>query len=332
MSDLIIREATPADNDALIDLERRSPLVLGEARLVFDRSPNFLARRELQEHGCMLVAERDGSPTGVMAAAWYETLVGGELVRALYVHHGRVAVEYQRSGVATALARALVERWLGHVDLVYWYVLPDNQVSLATIYRVSPRRWPVGPVCQRFLLEAQGPAEGAPSSARPAQAGEVTGLINRTHSGRDLFMPYTPERFAARLSRSTSYGWRQILVRERVGRPVAVAGLWDLGSTLNVVRTDERGFETASRPAVILDYGFAEGEAREMAALLDDLGLLAAAQGRQELWISLDPESGLYDLMQDRPHASDSILAFNVTAAEPLPGRSATPYLDFVYW
>ena len=171
MSDLIIREATPADNDALIDLERRSPLVLGDTRLVFERSPNFFARRELQEHGCILVAERDGSPMGFMAAAWYETLVGGELVRALYVHHGRVAVEYQRSGVATALGLALRERQFGNVNLVYWYVLPENQASLAAIQRASPRhdlspkRWPVEPVCQRLLLEAQGPVESAPSSA-----------------------------------------------------------------------------------------------------------------------------------------------------------------------
>ena len=36
-----IREACPSDNDALIGLEMRCPLYLGEVELVMDRRPDF---------------------------------------------------------------------------------------------------------------------------------------------------------------------------------------------------------------------------------------------------------------------------------------------------
>ncbi len=348
MSDIVIREATAADNDALVDLERRSPVLLGKSRLVVDRSPNFFARRELQEQARVLVAERDGRLAGVMAVAWYQTLVGGEPVQAVYVHHGRVAVEHQRSGVGTALWRALLEPLLPTANLVYWYVLPENQVSLNLMLRVSRRQWPISPAWQRFPLEASAPAGAALSPARPAQIGELCDLINRTHAGRDLFMPYTEERLAARLSRSAAYVWPQLFVRERAGRLVAAAGLWDLGATYQSIRIDEAGRQTAARPAVVLDYGFAEGQEGEMAALLDALGRWArsqglgpsgstelaevSAEGRQEPWTSIDPESRLYRSLKGRPHVSGSCLAFSFTANAPLPGKTATPYLDFVYW
>ncbi len=321
MTDLVIREATHADNDALIDLERRSPLLLGETTLTFDRSPNFFARDELMEHSRMLIAEKDGCPAGVMAAAWYDTLVGGKPVRAVYVHHGRVAIEHQRSGVAPALAVALFERLLTKADLFYWYVVPENKVSLGLILRAAPDRWARDPACQHFLLELQpGGPKGRPSPARPEQATELYALINRTHAGRDLFVPYTEESLAARLSRSADYGWPQVFVRERAGRPVAVAGLWDIGGTLRLIRTDREGKETATRPSVILDYGFEEGAEGEIAKLLDDLGK------------AMDREGRLYDLMSRRPHSATSVWGLNIIPGAPLPGRTATPYLDLVYW
>ena len=333
MTDLVIREATRADNDALIDLERRSPLLLGETTLIFDRSPNFFARDELMEHSRMLVAEKDGCPAGVMSAAWYDTLVGGKPVRVVYVHHGRVAIEHQRSGVAPALAVALFERLLTKADLFYWYVVPENKVSLGLILRAAPDRWARDPACQHFLLEPQpgGPKVGL-TPARPEQATELCALINRTHGGRDLFLPYTEESLAARLSRSADYGWPQLFARERGGRAVAMAGLWDLGATLKLIRTDREGKETTTRPSVILDYGFEEDAEREMARLLDDIGKLAAAQGRQELWMAIDRESRLYDVMSGRPHSVTSVWGLNIIPGAPLPGRTATPYLDLVYW
>lgn len=330
MSDTVIREATPADNQALIDLERRAPLLIDNSQLIVDRSPNFFARRELQEHACVLVAEKDGSIAGVIAGAWHETLIGDHDVRALYIHHERVPAEYQRSGIGIVLAATLVERWVDHVDLVYWYVFPENRVSRTSVSNLLPSPWPTGPALQRFFLEEHKSVGSDLVPAQPDQAGELARLINRAHAGRDLFLPYTREALAARLSRSASYGWRQVFVRERAGRPVAMAGLWDLGATLKEVHIDEAGVESVSRPAVILDYGYAEGAEAEMAGLLEDLGSLAAAWGRQELWMSVDPGSPLYPLLEDRPHASRPLLGLNMRG--PVPGGSGPPYLDFVYW
>jgi RimJ/RimL family protein N-acetyltransferase len=333
MSKLVIREATAADNDALIDLERRSPLLLGDTTLVFDRSPNFFAREELLECSRMVVGEKDGRVAGVMGAARYDTLVGGEPVRAVYVHHGRVSTEHQGSGVAPRLALALLEPLLTEADLLYWYVMPENRVSFTMITRAAPYSWPRHPSCQSFRLEPRPvePTE-APTLARPEQIEEICALMNRTHAGHDLFLPYTEATFTARLSRSPTYGWPQIFVRERGGRPVATAGLWDLGATLEVRRKPEGGEESVVRPVVLLDHGFAEGAEAEMARLLGDLGELAAGWGRQEMWMSLYLDSPLYRAMRARPHRVDSFLGLNITPDAPLPGRAATPYLDLIYW
>ena len=43
-----IREATAADNEALLELERSSPLDLGEVELSMDRSPHYFASLSLQ--------------------------------------------------------------------------------------------------------------------------------------------------------------------------------------------------------------------------------------------------------------------------------------------
>ena len=67
--DARMREATPADNDALIDLELRSPLDLGDRTISFDRSPNFFAHQEMQAHGRVLVAEDEGQLVAVVAGA-----------------------------------------------------------------------------------------------------------------------------------------------------------------------------------------------------------------------------------------------------------------------
>lgn len=61
-----IREACPSDNDALIELEMRCPLDLGEVELVMDRRPDFSAQMEVQEHPLVLVAE-EGKLVGVVA-------------------------------------------------------------------------------------------------------------------------------------------------------------------------------------------------------------------------------------------------------------------------
>jgi GNAT superfamily N-acetyltransferase len=331
MSDTVIREATLADNETLIELERRAPLLIDKSRVIVDRSPNFFARRELQEHASVFVAEKDGNIAGVIAGAWHETRIGGRDVRALYIHHWRVAAEYVRSGIGIELAATLLERWLDRVDLVYGYTFSENRLfSRTSESNFFRNAWPTGPVMQVFLLEAHRSVGSDLVSAQPDQASELVQLINGAHAGRDLFVPYTAAALSARLSRSASYGWRQIFVRERAGRPVAMAGLWDLGATLKEVHIDEAGVESITRPAVILDYGCAEGAEAEMAALLADVGALAAASGRQELWMSVDPASRLYQLLEDRPHTNRPLLGLNMRG--PVPGGSSPPYLDFVYW
>jgi hypothetical protein len=66
---LSIREATAADNEALLELERSSPLDLTDAELVLDRSPDYFACLSLQEDARVMVAEEGGRLVGVCWAS-----------------------------------------------------------------------------------------------------------------------------------------------------------------------------------------------------------------------------------------------------------------------
>lgn len=104
-----IRDACPSDNDALIELEMRCPLDLGEAELVMDRRPDFSAQMEVQEHPLVLVAE-EGKLVGVVAVgglwAWGRSLA--------FLRHDR-----RDGGTSFSRSMAVVddERFAGVVSL-----------------------------------------------------------------------------------------------------------------------------------------------------------------------------------------------------------------------
>jgi len=98
-----IREATAADNEALLELERCSPLDLGEAELVQDRSPDYFASLSLQEDARVMVAEEGGRLVGVCSAARHCVPLLGKQRAVLYIQKGRVRPEFQRRRISSLL-------------------------------------------------------------------------------------------------------------------------------------------------------------------------------------------------------------------------------------
>ena len=121
-----IREATAADNEALLELERSSPLDLGEAEFTFDRSPDYFASLSLQEHARVMVAEEGGRLVGVCASAWHRAPLLGRPRALLYIHQGRVRSECQRRSIGSLLVWALGRSWRTRgmaFDSLYWLSL-----------------------------------------------------------------------------------------------------------------------------------------------------------------------------------------------------------------
>lgn len=333
--DFIVRAAGPQDNAALIALERRSPLLVGDVELAFDRAPDYFATARLQERTRLAVAEHAGRLVGVCANALHRTrLLGRERLLA-YTHHERIDPDFQRHGVGRALPRWLQQRRREEgfePDRGYAFIDAMNASSLAfSAAGDGPGPWPLDAWLQE--LPADAAAQG--SRLEPVDAAEadrVIALLNATHAGLELFPGYTRERLLRRLARAPDYGWPQWLGLRGAGRLVAVAGVYDQGAHVAAhLRLRASGEVHESRALVLLDYGYVPGEDAPMLELLGALQSVAAARGRQVLELSVPEQRPLFQPVMDR---AASHIRFKFLGGAPLPGPGdhlQGIYIDPVY-
>ncbi len=331
-----VREATAADNEALLELERSSPLDLGNAELAMDRSPDYFASFSLQDDARVMVAEEDGRLIGVCAAAWHRVPLLGRPRALLYIQKGRVRPEFHRRRISSVLIWALMDSWRARrkpFDSAYWLISADNSASLTAVQRGGMRLWP----CALHLVDLD--TEAGPRTQvdavrlGPERAEEVVAILNRTHTGKELFAPYTEERLQARLTRTPEYGWQNWWgIEGKAGRLLAVAGLLDLGRWWGATRrVKASGEETTSSGASVFDFGYAEGGEQRMVELLDHLLGIAASWGRDHLSIHLDPDDGLYPFLPAEARVSADFRFFAAGLAVPAAHEIGRFYLDPAY-
>lgn len=331
-----IREATAADNEALLALERDSPLDLGDVELTMDRSPDYFASMSLQEDARVMVAEKNGRLVGVCAAARHCVPLLGVPRALAYIEKGRTLPEFRQQRVSSLLIWALMESWSrkgSPIDSAYWLIAADNATSLTAVRRGGALPWPTAVHLVDLHTEA-GPRTDVPVvRLGPDRAQEVVGLLNRTHAGKELFAPYTEEGLQARLGRTPDYGWQNWWgIEEGDGRLVAVAGLLDLGRWWRMTRrVKATGEETTSSAAAVFDFGYVEGGERRMVELLHHLLGIAASWGRDDLSIHLDPQEGLYSFLPPGARVGADFRFFVSGMAAPPAHEMGRFYLDPVY-
>ncbi|MBI2913444.1 MAG: GNAT family N-acetyltransferase [Chloroflexi bacterium] len=287
---LNVRQATVADNDALIALELESPLLMGDMEETFDRSPDSLACHRLQGECRLVLGELEGRAVGVMAGVIQEPVIQGRPHRLVYIHRARVHRDFHHRGVAWAMARDLFS-WAGErgAEGPYYLIAPQNSPSLAFVER-GGGRWPVEVALLEFDV-SQAPG-GRPEPIAEEQLGEVVRLLNKTHAGEDFFEPLTLESLAARLNRDRQYSIDNLRGIFEGGALVAVGGLWDKGATTERIHVERTtGVTTRSRGAAVVDWGWAPGRGEAFVELLRGLAAEARALGRSTLTIC-EPSPG----------------------------------------
>jgi hypothetical protein len=102
--DFSLRDATPTDNAALIELAASCPMN-GEMSLRMDRGPDFFALNRLEgDRWSVAVAERNGSLVGCIAMSERNVYVNGRPTRTGYVGDFKVHPAHRDTRIADALS------------------------------------------------------------------------------------------------------------------------------------------------------------------------------------------------------------------------------------
>jgi hypothetical protein len=273
------REAKDSDAAILRDIESRTPLVIGPAKVYYDRGPDYFAGERLMGDVDMFVVERDGRVLGVAGRAFPQVRIANKLYKGQYSHRLRLLPEAQGEGVrgplnALSMERGVVEVYEGCIT--YAFIAEGNEAVLRTIE--PERRWSIG--AERLLIDtALAATEGILArSAEPSDAARIVELFNGMHETEELFVPFTVASLHARLERQPSaYSWHNILLNER-----AALGVWPARLGL---RRESEGIVTDDVRALVLDYGCEPDGEDDLVSLMRIACRDLAKQGTTELSI-----------------------------------------------
>jgi hypothetical protein len=318
------RDATEADASILADLERRCPIELGDTKIWFDRGKDYFAFTRLMEAFSIGLAFVDGEPAAVSCGAKHTVRIGGVLHPMITVSHLRVLPEHQRKGLWGAANRTLEKFW-PVVDGSNAYISVDN-LGMQHGFRNTPNKWPVTVLRLQLDCAALGGARFG-RAATPDDAEAIVATLNAFHGQEEMFVPYSLERFRARLARAPAqYSWDKILMTEK-----ALVGVWPAGDSLRVV-TETGGKRTESTRGLVLDYAFAPGGEEDLEKLLRSSCAALSERAMDRLSIFSSRNSpGVYTL---RRLASEAEEFFMWSPGLPVPEGADKRglYVDPVYF
>ena len=343
------RQLTFADNEAFCELWANSPEQIGEWDVTVERGPNGFASFDLQERPVLNGLFDGGLMVACVSFSLRHTIVAGQRISVRYGQAMRVHKDHRGHAYAHWVRSLPWAIGLGIPTRVqYDYIRARNMTMerwnkkfMPSVSSVPKREddvpgFPVT-VLQLPARSSGGTAAGV-RQALLADYAACAELINRTHAGRDLFYPCTPEWLTDRLqfdippgdSWQPPYCAKDFWVLERAGRIVACAGLWDRGRDLRERwRHRESGQERIVSNTSLLDLGYADGAEDAMAALIEYLMGVTHDLERDALTAPLEtmPEVAVL-LSKHDPSAETRYLQWRTDS----PALTTPAFLDLVYW
>jgi len=236
---VVAREATPADNDALVELSVACPME-GDIGLAVDRAPDFFALNRLEGATWRVgvVDAPDGRPVGCIAVAERNVHLNGEPRPAMYISDLKVHPAHRGGGAADALviwARDACIAAHGPGVLAFVTVLAGNRSMLRRME--GPRGLPPIERVATFrshtipLLWRRRPAgDGAltVTRAQPGDVEEMAGLWGRLASARQFSPVHDAVSLGAWIDGAPGLDLSDYRVVRRPGGALAgFLGVWD---------------------------------------------------------------------------------------------------------
>ena len=307
--DMQFRQVTFADADAFRELWANAPEEIGDWDVTAERGANAFAQFELQERPVLNALFDKTAMVACVSFSLRNAIVAGRRLSVRFGQAMRVHKDHRRHGYGNwvrSLPWAIGLNMATEVQ--YDYIRSRNMLMerwnsthMPNVDSV-PKREDDVPGIPVSVLQYGARATTPHQDIRSARAEDLracVSLINRTHRGRDLFRPYTPEFLEDCLdpgfqpsgpqAPTPVYSFDDYYVVERSGRIVACAGAWDRGRDIreywrNRGTNEERAIAVMS----MLDVGYDEGESRALASLVEHFISLAHHRGRDYLVAPLE--------------------------------------------
>ena len=199
-------------------------LVLG-----VDSSPDYFARSRPFRDWHVFAAVENDNVVGSAAFAISDTYVEGKPVKAAYEYGFVVDPLHRRKEIAEKLQKHIEHVALDNdVDLLHLDIIEDNIPSMNLFSKMGFKK--VKDCIEISLMPYKRQKISAEENIRSmeeADVDNVTGLLNETYRGYDLYAPFKPEDFREYLKRIPHFDFRNILVLEHNGNLEACLGIWE---------------------------------------------------------------------------------------------------------
>ena len=199
-------------------------LVLG-----VDSSPDYFARSRPFRDWHVFAAVENDNVVGSAAFAISDTYVEGKPVKAAYEYGFVVDPLHRRKEIAEKLQKHIEHVALDNdVDLLHLDIIEDNIPSMNLFSKMGFKK--VKDCIEISLMpykRQKSSAEENIRSMKETDVDNVTGLLNETYRGYDLYAPFEPKDFLEYLKRIPHFGFHNILVFEHKGNLEACLGIWE---------------------------------------------------------------------------------------------------------
>jgi len=124
---IIIKEATRADNEGLVYLTSLTPMK-GDISIRIDRRPDFFRLLEMRGPSFVMVAELNNNIIGSFSASAVDVFIDGKPETVYYLGDFKVHPDYRRSMVAMRLAGAVLQKLISaDADLLFCTAAYGNE-------------------------------------------------------------------------------------------------------------------------------------------------------------------------------------------------------------